>query len=82
MKCRGLFPRLRSAWPGSDVVQSGISRPRFVRLRLERFPRGVDNLHIDVALGPVLGRATTAYVATLVRENVHRLWKQPATELQ
>ncbi len=77
---RGLLPRLRSAWPGSDLVQSGISRPRFVRLRLERFPRGVDNLHIDVALGPVLGRATTAYVATLVRENVHRLWKQPATE--
>ena len=60
-------------------MREGFDRPRFVRLRLDRFPRGADNLHIDVALGPVLGRAAGRYVAALVRENVQRLWRQPVT---
>jgi hypothetical protein len=48
-------------------------------LRLDRFPRGVDNLHIDVALGPVLGRAVGNYISALVRENAQRLWQQPVS---
>jgi len=76
---RNLYPRLRPPWPGPEVVEAGLGRLRFVRLRLERFQRGVDNLHIDVALGPVLTRAANAYVASRVRENVRLLWKQPVS---
>ncbi len=54
-------------------------RVRFTRLRLERFPAGVDGLHIDVALGPALGRAASIYVSALVRENLQHLLKQPET---
>jgi hypothetical protein len=46
-------------------------------LRLDRFPRGADNFHIDVALGPALGGAAAAYISAVVRESVQRLWKQP-----
>ncbi|MCB1798855.1 MAG: hypothetical protein KDI67_08235, partial [Gammaproteobacteria bacterium] len=45
-------------------------------MRLDRFPRGTDNAHIDVALGPALGKAVTAYVHALVRECAQRLWKE------
>lgn len=54
----------------------GFNRPKFVRLRLERFPRGGDNFHIDVLLGPVLSKAATTCVSALVREHVQHLWKQ------
>ncbi len=66
-----------SAWPGTDAVLDGFERPKMARLRLERFPRGVDNYHIDVALGPALVKATQTYVNALVRESVQHLWKQP-----
>jgi hypothetical protein len=72
-----MLRRLKSAWPAAEAVLAGFSRPKFARLRLDRFPRGVDNRHIDVALGPVLGRAVANYVRTLVREEVQRHWKQP-----
>ena len=52
--------------------------PKHARLRLERFPRGDDSYHIDVAFGPVLMRATEAFVKALVREQAQQLWKQPA----
>jgi len=68
---------LNAAWPAPDAVQEGFDRPRFARLRLDRFPLGVDNLRIDVALGPILDRAARNYVSALVRENVQRLWRQP-----
>jgi hypothetical protein len=71
-----LLPRLRSDWPSAETVQEGFRQPRFARLRLERFPRGVDNYHIDVVLGPALGKAASTYVAVLVREQVQRLWRQ------
>lgn len=71
------FTRLNAAWPSPDAVREGFERPRFVRLRLGRFPRGTDNLHIDVALGPPLSRAAGTYISALVRENVQRLWRQP-----
>ena len=71
-----LFPRLRSRWPAPEAVREGFRRPKFTRLRLDRFPRGTDNSHIDVALGPALGKAVTAYVHALVRECAQRLWKE------
>lgn len=70
---------MNAAWPAPDAVLEGFDRPRFVRLRLDRFPRGTDNLHIDVALGPALSRAAGNYVSALVRENVQRLWRQPVS---
>ena len=63
--------------PSPDVVLEGFQRPKFVRLRLDRFPRGADNRHIDVALGPVLGSAAANFVSALVRQHVQQLWKQP-----
>jgi hypothetical protein len=72
-----MFSWLRSSWPGTDAVLDGFERPKLARLRLERFPRGVDNYHIDVAMGPALLKASAAYVKALVRENVQHLWKQP-----
>jgi hypothetical protein len=68
---------MKAVWPPPDVVREGFELPRFIRLRLDRFPRGVDNFHIDVALGPALGGAAAAYVAALVRESAQRLWKEP-----
>ena len=71
-----LLPRFRSRWPAPDAVREGFRRIKFTRLRLDRFPRGTDNAHIDVALGPALGKAVTAYVHALVRECAQRLWKE------
>lgn len=72
------FPWLASAQPTADVVLDGFKRPKVSRLRLERFPRGADNYHIDVLLGAVLVRAVTAYVNALAREQALRIWGQPA----
>lgn len=74
-----MFARLKPAWPSPEAVLSGFNRPKFVRLRFERFPRGADNYHIDVALGPVLGKAVASYISALVREHVQHLWKQPVS---
>lgn len=73
-----LLSRLRASLPPEQAVQEGFARTRFERLRLEGFPRGIDNLHIDVALGPSISRAAEIYIAALVRENLQRIWRQPA----
>ncbi len=69
---------LKPTWPGTEAVLEGFERPKHARLRLERFPRGLDNYHIEVALGPALVSATEAYIKALVREQVETLWEQPA----
>ena len=69
---------LKPIWPGPEAILAGFERPKHVRLRLERFPRGVDSYHIDVAFGSALTRATEAFVKALVREQAQQLWKQPA----
>lgn len=74
-----LFHRRRHPWPKAEVVSAGLPRARFTRLRMERFPVGIDGLHVDVALGPGLVRAAAIYVSALVRENVQYLLKQPET---
>jgi len=52
--------------------------PHFHRLRLERFPRGIDNAHIDVSVSSELINASIALVEAIVREDVQRyFWKQP-----
>jgi len=71
-----LLNRLRPAWPEPELIAAGLRRPRWVCLRLERFSRGIDGRHIDVALGPLISKAAGAYVRALVRENVQTLWKQ------
>ena len=68
---------LKPAWPGTEAILEGFERPKHARLRLERFPRGADNYHIDVALGPALVSSTEVYIKALVREQVQLLWKQP-----
>ncbi|MCG6965221.1 MAG: hypothetical protein LJE59_01775 [Chromatiaceae bacterium] len=73
-----MLHRLKFSQPAPEVVREGFNQPKCVRLRLERFPRGVDNFHIDVALGPALNKAAATYVGALIRENVQQLWKQPA----
>jgi len=67
------------AWPEPDEIQAGLQRPKFMRLRFDRFPRGTDGRHIDVALGPALERAVSTFVSALVREYAQKLWKQPIT---
>lgn len=65
--------------PKADEVKSGFDRPKFRRLRLERFPRGADGFHIDVTLNPMLEEAAATFARALVRERVNRLWKRPET---
>ncbi|WP_078121068.1 hypothetical protein [Thiosocius teredinicola] len=65
--------------PKPDEIKSGFDRPKFRRLRLERFPRGADGFHIDVTLNPLLEEAIATFARALVRERVNRLWKRPET---
>lgn len=67
--------------PSTEVVLAGLREPGFTRLRLDRFPRGIDNFHIDVALGRVLDKVVTAYAGALVRDNMHRLWGQKSAPI-
>ena len=60
-----LFASLKTAWPPPDAVREVFQRPRFVRLRLDRFPIRIGNRHIDVALGSGLGGAASAYRQSL-----------------
>lgn len=52
--------------------------PPFHRIRLERFPRGIDNIRIDVAFDPHFVGAISTLVNVILREDVHRyFWKVP-----
>ena len=75
-----LLPWLKSPPPPADVVLAGLPRPRWSRLRLERFPVGIDKLRIDVALGLTLRKGIEIFVSALVRENVQQLWNQPVSK--
>ena len=74
-----MIPRIDSSLPSPEVIAGELKRPRYVRLRLDRFQRGADNQRIDVALGPVVAGAVTNYVSALVRERAQRLWRQPVS---
>jgi hypothetical protein len=58
---------------------AGLQRPKLPRLRLDRFPPGVDGIHLDVALGASLEKAARLYVAALLQENLAHLWGQALT---
>lgn len=69
---------LRRWKPDRDFVAAPLRSSRGLPLRLDRFPRGVDNAHIDVAIPPDLEAAARHWVAGLVREEVQRgLWNDP-----
>jgi len=73
-----LFAGYRAAKVDRDDILSRLARPAFHRLRLERFPRGIDGAHIDVALDPALVDAIVAMVHVLLNEGVQRcFWQQP-----
>ncbi len=65
----GLFRRWK---PDRDFVAAPLRATRIPPLRLDRFPLGVDNAHIDVLIPVDLQEAVRAWVAGLVREEVHR----------
>lgn len=75
----GRLVDLFSAWqPTLKEVAAVLHAPRFHRLRLERFPRGIDNVHIDVALDAEFVTIATQWVRNVLREDVYRhFWKQP-----
>jgi hypothetical protein len=75
---RTLF-RTRSAAPPAEVLLGGLreARERNMRLRLQSFPRGIDNERVDVVLGPSLGKAVASLARAMVREQAQRIWNEP-----
>lgn len=53
---------------------------RSMRLRLQAFPRGIDNERIDVVLGSSLGKAVSSLVGAMVREQAQRIWNEPGQQ--
>lgn len=76
------FPRLKTPEIERCLVMGHMPRPAFHRLRLERFPRGIDSSHIDVALDAGLVDATMALVKNILRKDVqHYFWQQSSSPL-
>ncbi len=72
-----LFDSLRPWRPGETFFLEPLETPRPISLRLDRFPRGVDNLHVDVALGRSLVTSARAYVEFILRDEVERnFWRE------
>ena len=68
--------------PSSAEVEhevAGLVRPKYARLALDRFPPGIDGIHIDVALGPSMEKSAKLFVGALVQESVAALLKQRPT---
>lgn len=63
--------------PTPDVVRAGLPRPRFARIRLDRFQRSGDSKLVEVVFEPALLKAASIYVGALVRESVEALWQHP-----
>lgn len=76
---RRMLKRLRTPRPSAAEVTAEFPQPKFPRLRLDTFPSGVDKIHIDVALGKALTRATALYAAALTREVAQQIWNQPVS---
>jgi hypothetical protein len=76
---RRLLQRLMSSTPSAGEVAAEFPQPRFTRLRLDAFPRGVDKIHIDVALGQALPRATALFAEALTHEVAQQIWKHPVS---
>jgi len=74
-----LLTRLTLPKPGDERVLEGLQRPKIPRLQIERFPKGVDGTHIDVALGPDLEKAARLYVSALLQEGLEQIWEETLT---
>ena len=69
---------LNPNWPDRQRVVSRMLSPVLRRFRLERFPKGIDNAHIDVALDARFVKAATSMVSSVLREDVQRhFWREP-----
>jgi len=66
------FLFLRHWKPDRDFVAAPLRSTRPLPLRLDRFPLGVDNAHIDIVIPPELQTVASSWVGSLVREEVHR----------
>lgn len=73
------FLRPKSPPFDAEHATAALLRPRYARLRLDRFPPGVDGVHIDVALGPAMEKSARLFVGSLVQENVATLLGQTLT---
>jgi len=74
----GLLNRLPAWLPDKDFILSGMQAPPYRRIRLERFPRGIDNVRVDVVLDPEFVDVASTLVRVVLREDVHRhFWKVP-----
>jgi hypothetical protein len=73
----GLSKVFRRWSPDRDLILDAMQAPVFRRIRLERFPRGIDNVRVDVALDPRFVSAASTLVGVVLREDVQRyFWKQ------
>ncbi len=58
-----------------------LAAPEDLRVRLERFPRGIDNVHIDVVLGQRFVLPASQLVRRLLTHEASvNLWGEPAAE--
>ncbi len=79
---RQFFSRAKLPQVDRQFVLAQMSRPPFHRIRLERCPRGIDGLHIDVALDSRLVNATILMVKAVLRRDVGQyFWRQPPKAL-
>ena len=73
-----LLSLLRPWQPERGKVLQHLTPPAFHAFRLDRFPRGIDNVHIDVWLDIEFCAAAATLVRSVLREDVQRhFWKQP-----
>jgi len=79
---RRLFSRSKPPQVDCQFVLAPLSRPPFHRIRLERCPKGIDGIHIDVALDSSLVNAAIILVKAVLRRDVgHYFWRQTSKAL-
>jgi hypothetical protein len=73
------FSSLFNRWqPDREFLLAPLHTSPRHRLRLDRYPAGIDHKHIDVALAPELESVGNALVKVALREEVHRnFWREP-----
>jgi len=73
----GPFSMFKRSRPRREEILGALQPPGYRRIRLERFPRGIDNVRVDVLLDPKFVSAATNLVAAVLREDVQRyFWDQ------
>lgn len=61
-----------SKWkPSAEEFTAPLARPLPFRARLDGFPRGIDNVHIDVILSPRLVEATRLLLRLMIQHEVN-----------